>query len=265
MKNKLPLDAKISLFEKAVADYNFYRDNGKSCPADQTFRFASRDEDLSVTRTARMAAMQGIETPPPIKKVAFDTRRVDQEKARNPRTNLQYWHRAEPFINEDDNKRMKLFAKLLETVEGIKKDLGTDPHWFESYARVLHDTVTRTLRIKQADLDIFRPQLTYLEQLIFARYRLTMLDLEKKAEAELRDIILSKDETLMKRGEFLKNTSLSSEADNKNQRILIDGNKTSSTQDALVNAIFGNQDLRKDGERTVERTITITIRDNVID
>ncbi len=265
MKNKLPLDAKISLFERMVEDYNFYRKNGESCPKDQTFCFVSRDEDLAVVRAARMAAMRGLEAPAPLVKVAFDTRRVDQENTRNPRTNLQYWHRAEPFIDEDDNKKLKLFAKLLEALDSIKKDLGTDPYWFESYARVLHDTVTRTLRIKQADLDIFRPQLSYLEQLLFARYRMTMFDLEKKSESEIRDVILSKDETLMKRGEFLKNTMLASEAGEKNQQIVIDGNGTKTTQEALVNAIFGNQDFRKDGERTVERTITITIRDNVID
>lgn len=265
MKNKLPLDAKISLFERMVEDYKFYQDNGGLCPKDQTFRFTSRDEDLSITRTARVAAMKGIQSPPPLVKVAFDTRRIDQEKSRNPRTNLQYWHRAEPFIDDKDNDQLKLFAKLLETLEGIKKDLGTDPHWFESYARVLHDTVTRTLRIKQADLDIFRPQLNYLEQLLFARYRLTMLDLRKKSQDELRNVILSKDETLMKRGEFLKDIALVSEGDQKNQQIVVDGNGKTTTQEALVNAIFGNQDFRKDGERTVERTITITIRDNVID
>ncbi len=38
-----------------------------------------------------------------------------------------------------------------------------------------------------------------------------------------------------------------------------------STQNAIINAIFGNNNIRKDGEKTVERTITITIKDSVID
>ena len=34
----------------------------------------------------------------PLTKIAFDTRRIDQENDYNPRQNLQYYHRSEPFI-----------------------------------------------------------------------------------------------------------------------------------------------------------------------
>ena len=261
MAERLPFDAKVSVIEKMVDDYDFYRKNGDKCPKNQTFKFISRDENLGVKRTARMAALSSLDTPP-ITKVAFDTRRVDQEKSRNPRTSFQYWHRSQPFIDEDDNKKIETFGKLRDVTDDIKKDFGTDPEWFESYARQLHDTLTRSMRIKQGDLDIFRPQLSYLEQLVYARYRLSMEDINTLPKDELKKRILSKDENLLGRGEYIKRTG-GFAVDGKKQDIVVDGKAT--TQQAIVDAIFGNNNFRKDGEKTVERTITITVRDHVID
>lgn len=262
---RLPLDGKIALVGKIAEDFADYVDMGfDACPGEQTYKIQSRDEGLGVLRAARTAALEALQSGnKPIRKVAFDTRRIDQESERNPRTNLQYWHRADAFIDVEDETKLRIFAKLMTILTDIKKDFGTQPEWFESYARVLHDNVHRILRIKQADLDIFKPQLSYLEQLIDARYRMSVEDLDKLSQEDIRMRILSKDEALLKRGQFLKETGLVSTGD-ENKKLVIDGNQ-STTQESIVNAIFGNNGLRRDGEKTVERTITITIRDEVKD
>lgn len=263
---KLPLDAKIALVEKMVDDYQFYTENGQShCPRQQMFKIASvSTEDEMIECSARMAALKAMQ-PKGITKNAFDTRRVDQEHDRNPRVNLQYYHRAEEFITADDNERLNRFTKLAGITKEIREDFGSEPEWFESYARQLDNNLKRILRIEQADLDIFQPQLNYLEQLVYARYRLNMEDLKKLSKEDIRARILSKDEPLMKRGEYIKATG-GKEADEKKQGIVVDGNAAASTQESIVNAIFGaNSNLRKDGERTVERTITIKIKDTVLD
>lgn len=259
----LPLDAKAVLLAKMAEDFSFYATSRKGCPDRQSFTIVSREEDRSVSRDARTAALKSLgETKPAgaITKLAFDTRRIDQEHERNPRRNLQYYHRADAFIDDDLNKKLDKFASLMKVLDEIKNDFGAEPEWFDSYVRQLYNQVERALRVKQADLDIYEPQLAYLEQLLYARYRLTTDDLKRLSASDLKAKILSKDEDLVKRGAYLQETG----GIKKDQRIVIDGN-TKTTQESIVNAIFGANNLRKDGERTVERTITITIKDNVID
>ncbi len=260
--NELYLDGKILLIEKIAAEYADYVDIGLNfCPSEFVFKIRSKDENAEVIRSARFCALNEI-VGGAIKKYAFDTRHINQETERNPRTNLQYWNRSDEFIERDDSEKLKIFAGLMNILNDIKNDLGKEPEWFESYSRVLYDTVERILRVKQGDLDIFRPQLSYLEQLVYARYRLNMENLTKMSKDEIRSKILSKDEALLKRGEYLKSTGGFVKDSKKEQGIIIDGK---STQENIVNAIFGNSGFRRDGEKNVERTITITIKDTVIE
>jgi hypothetical protein len=263
----IPLDAKAALLDKMAEDYAYFAAFQNGCPRRQIFTIVSREEDRSISRDARIAAMKTLgETNPigPITKLSFDTRRTDQEHERNPRRNLQYYHRADEFLDEDTNDKLNKLSSLMRVLVDIKRDFGAEPEWFDSYARQLYSQVERALRVKQGDLDIHKPQLSYLEQLIYARYRLTMDDLKSLSGADLRAKILKKDEALVKRGSYLKEIGV----DPENQNIVIDNNTTGNvqtTQESIVNAIFGSNNLRKGGERTVERTITIKIVDNVID
>lgn len=256
---KLPLDAKIQAISQLTNDFIDLVENGKPEPESKTYKIVSSEGGGSVGISARLAAFSSMQNQPLVK-LAFDTRRVDQENDRNPRKNLQYWHRTDQFIDEDDNENLKTFAKLAKILNNLKKKLGTQPEWFESYTRQLYDNVYRILRVKEADLDIFRPQINYLEQLIFARYRLSMENLKKFSEDKIEERILAKDEDLIGRASYLKET----EPDEPAKPITKDS-MTTSTQESIVNAIFGGAGMRRDGERTVERTITITIRDNVLD
>lgn len=257
-----PLDAKIQVISQLAADFERLARDGTQIPDRLTYNVVSSENGGCVGQSARLAAFSTMD-PPPITKLAFDTRRVDQENDRNPRKNLQYWHRSDQFIDEEDEKTLKTFAKLAKVLKRMKKKFGTQPEWFESYARQLYDNVYRILRVKEADLDIFRPQVNYLEQLVFARYRLTKENLEKFSEEKLEKRILAKDEDLIGRANYLKETESEEHEQPKSQGIYKDSNGT--TQESIVNAIFGGAGMRRDGERTVERTITITIRDNVLD
>lgn len=262
---RLPLDAKIQVISQLADDFAKLTKSGASVPEAKTYKILSSQDGGTVGQAARLAAFTAME-PHPLTKLAFDTRRVDQENDRNPRKNLQYWHRTDQFIDESDEKNLKTFAKLAKVLKRLKNKLGTQPEWFESYARQLYDNVYRIIRVKEADMDIFRPQINYLEQLIFARYRLTMENLEKFSESKLEDCILAKDEDLIGRSAYLKETEPDeSDAGLKSQGFSKDSNNTQSTQESIVNAIFGGAGMRRDGERTVERTITIKITENVLD
>lgn len=205
MAEKLPLGAKIALISKMVDDLSFYKEAG-SCPEEQHFKIVSSDEDVLVEADARHAALKKMAKP--IKKVAFDTRRVNQDVDRNPRRNLQYWHRSEDFVDEETSNKLKVFAKLDKVVKQIQSELGREPEWFDSYARALSSNLDR-LEMKTAgdsSVEVFKPHVSYLEQLVYNRYRFTLNDIKNASEKEIRDRIMSKDEDLEKKGEFLMST-----------------------------------------------------------
>jgi hypothetical protein len=90
-----------------------------------------------------------------------------------------------------------------------------------------------------------------------------MEDLSKFSKEDIRAKLLSKDEALLKRGNYLNETGITKGSAVENKNIVIDGSKT--TQESLIQALFGGGAIRKDGEKNVSRTITITISDNVLD
>lgn len=249
MTKQLSLAELAELNEKMAEDFISYSGDNLAMPSKLQYNVGIGG-DFSSLRSSRLAVLASYK-PKGFVKQAFDTRRVDQEHSRNPRSNLQYWHRSQEFIEAEDQRRIDIFAKLLDPLEQIKQKYGTHVEYFDSYSRVLHDAVNRVLRIKEADQDIFRPQLNYLEQLLFARYRLDLEKLEKSSKQELEHIIISRDEKLLKRGTL----SPIPVGINKN------GDETVGTN--IVNAIFGNNEFRRHGEKSVTRTITITITDKV--
>lgn len=261
----LSVRAKIALLDKAVNDFNQYIEwNSVFCPANQTYTIQYNDYDNESENKARTVALEKIASMPSgLVKLAFDTRRIDQEEMRNPRTACQYWHRTSGFIESTDERKLNSYARLMKCLHEIKEQYGNQPEWFESYARILYDNVYRILRIEQGDLEVFKPQLAYLEQLIDARYRLTPNDLITLGDSDLKNRILNKDEKLLKRGQFLQATGIT--PPNQKQQIINNAVPNQTTQESIINAIFSPTGLRKENERTVERTITITIRDNLIE
>jgi hypothetical protein len=238
----------------------------KPLPSSKIYRITSAPDQDGAENSARKVAYQSIlaEAKKPLIKQAIDTRRIDQEHQVNPRKSLQYYHRSQQFIDAETNAKLAAFAELMPVLNDIHEQYGNQPEYFESYAVQLHDLVGRILRVKEGELNVFRPQLDYLEQLLFARYRLSLDKIRGMEKTALKDTILSKDESLLKRGQYLTSTAPAKTKQAQQPIVLKDGN-TSNVQESLVNAIFGNNKFRRDGEKTVERTITITIRDNVLD
>lgn len=292
----LPLNAVAILLEKIAEDYVVFSEVGL-CPDKKIYRFASRDEDVLVTLKPRIKALSMINSRKyELERFAFDTRRIKQEHEIIPRRNLQFWHRQDEFITGETQEKIDIFIKLNSVLQDIKDEFKTRPDWHDSYSRVLSDAIERVLRIKEADNEIDSAQLAYLEQLLDTRYRLGMDDIRKKSASSLRDIILRKDENLLKRGviyddykdKFEKLESKLMNAINnsvsKHGDMQTNGNgsapnvvnvypgttaepKASSSSSDGLNAVLGNlfgAGLRRDGEKQVERTIVITIKDNVV-
>src|SRR3990167_920902 len=187
-KQGLTIDGCVDLISKMAQDYLDYSTSDVSVPNKLTYRITTLDEPLEVERSARKAAMKQWTKPmDPLRKFAFDTRRYDEDTTRNPRTNLQSWIRSEQFIDDETQKNIDIFSKLMKPLEQLKQSFGNQPEWHSSYARSLYESIYRILRVKQADHDIFRPQLAYLEQLMFARYRLSMEELARISSANFKE------------------------------------------------------------------------------
>jgi hypothetical protein len=180
-----------------------------------------------------------------LSKQAFDTRRVDQVNDRNPRGNLQYYHRSEPFIDDDLSNKLNRYMKVKAATDMIKDQYGTDPEWFDSYARVLSSAVDRTLRIEQKDGDFFKAAFDYLDELLYVRYRLSTDDISKKSENEIEKVILGKDERMTMK-HFYKTTSTPAQQSN------------DPLVERLLNGVKANAD-----NKDVERSVTISIRDKI--
>ena len=213
---------------------------------------ASIEERVDVMEL-RVSALQCLL---PITKVAFDTRRTNQYTDFNPRRNLQYYHRSEPFITKDSAGKIKTFFKLKTAVDSIKEDFNGDPEYLDSYCRILSNALDRTLRVEQNDMDFFKPQLDYLEELLYLRYRLKDEDITRLNEKELRNIILDRDEKLLHK-QIYANYNNGGLNKNNSSNIVI-------KQDNLVKELLGEVRASKD-HRDVSRSVTITINDKIAD
>lgn len=191
-------------------------------------------------------------TPAGFTKVAFDTRRIDQEVDINPRRNLQNYNRSEAFLSEATAQKLINFAKLRVALVELQDVHGKEREWQDSNARVLLSTLDKGLRTMQKDGDYTSSQpgvgsLAYIEELLHVRYRLSFDDLQSLGSAELKKVILSKDENLIRR--------------NVNEALEITkADVSSQTYDTLMERLFGSVRASKENPE-VERTVTITIKD----
>jgi len=194
----------------------------------------------------------------PMQKQAFDSRRTNQYTDYNPRGNLQYYHRSDPFITKSIASSIKTFLKLKTAADTIKEDFLGDQDFFNSYARILCAALDRTLRIDQKDSDWSEPQMDYLKELLYLRYRLKEEDIEKLSEKELRNIILDRDEKLLHKQIFAayNNGGMMK----KSAPVSV----VASANDMLIDRLFG--DVRASSEhKNVKRSVTITIDDSIVE
>lgn len=201
------------------------------------------------------AEFRGKYLQPVLVKQAFDTRRVNQNTDFNPRRNLQYYQRSEPFIDNQIADKIKLFFKVKTAADDLREEFIGEPDWLDSYTRILCNAVDQTLRVEQKDFDYSRAQLDYLTELLYVRYRLRPEDLEKLSHHELRNVIIGKDEKLLRRSIFTNYK----DGINKNSAPI-----SNPVQDTLMEKLFGNVKASSENKE-VERTVTITIKDKIND
>jgi len=202
----------------------------------------------------RKAGLESFASETGFKKLAFDTRRIDQETEYNPRRGLQNYSRSEAFITEAVSQKLANLSKLRNVLEGLRHDFGKQHQWQDSNARVLLSTLDKGLRTGIDDGDYATSQpaqgsLNYIEELLHVRYRLGFDDLVRLGENDLRRVILSKDEELTERDAH-KTTITKSDV-------------ASQTYDTLMEKLFGGVRATADNPE-VERTVTITIKDKFV-
>jgi len=194
----------------------------------------------------------------PFVKNAFDTRRVNSETDFIPRRNLQNYHRSEAYIDKESSEKLKTFFKLKIAVDGIKEDFMGDPDWHDSYCRILSSALDRTLRVEQKDMDFFKPQLAYLEELMYLRYRLRPEDVQRLSEKELRTLVIDRDEKLLHKTIY-SNYNLGGIAKNS-----LPTHSIVKGPDSMIDKLFGDVKANQENKE-VERSVTITIKDKIAD
>jgi hypothetical protein len=214
-------------------------------------------------------------------KLAFDTRRIDQETEYNPRRGLQAYHRSENFVSADMVIKIQALLKLRRGVQALQDKYGAQPEWQDSYSRVLLSSLDKGLRINEQDGDFTSDQpgmgsFSYLEQLLHARYRLSMENIDTMSEIELQKVILARDEELMNAG---LNRDLDVNKRDVGEKTYADlmekafkqigSVKTSAPpkQDNSMEKLFGGDNLMEklfgaenQESPEIERTVTITIK-----
>lgn len=240
--------------------------------------------DVTTRRQARSLRKEAFTSLTPnsgFKKLAFDTRRIDQENDYIPRRGLQNYHRSEKFISDAIGLKIESFTRLAKILEQLKIEYGREPEWQDSYTRVLGSAIKKGLRTDQADDDFSDAQpsmgsLDYLEQLMYVRYRLTPESMSSMSDDSLRQAILSKDELLVSQGISLDRPAqiiTPSDVSNFSHDGMMDkmlstlaqvmsSYKPPKTDDNLTNKLFDVKATKDAPE--VERTVTITIKDKMI-
>jgi len=208
--------------------------------------------ERKLSRELRKVGLQSATSSQGFTKVAFDTRRIDQETEYNPRRGLQNYHRSDAFITETLAQKIKNFAKLRTVLSDLKTAYGKEPEWQDSNARVLLTSLDNGLRVVTGDGDFAESQpgvgsFDYLEELLHVRYRLSFDDMTRMNEKDLKRVILAKDEELTRK-------------DVRQSLEITKGDVVKQGYESLIEKLL--ESCRASAENPdVERTITITVRD----
>lgn len=155
---------------------------------------SNRNEGISLRRYAIKSCFG-------ITKLAFDTRRINQETDYIPRKILQNYSRSDKYVSDTMAVKLQAFAKVLSLTDQLKVQYGAEAAWQDSYTRVLASSIQNGLRTLQKDGDFSDSQpsmgsLAYLEELMFVRYRLTVDGILQMTDEQIKSAILSRDEFL---------------------------------------------------------------------
>jgi len=238
------------------------------------------NENIDSRKRSMALRKKGLKLSSSMVKIAFDTRRINQETEFMPRHNLRNYQRSEPFISEDLAEKLINFAKLKNILEDLKNQYGRLPEWQDSNCRVLLSTLNNGLRSIQQDGDYTSCQpamgsLDYIEEILQMRYRLSFDDLTKLSEVDLKKSLLSKDENLLHKNVndmLITKSDVSNQSYNSLMEKMFSNIKESvdikldkmQVPDLLLEKLFGNVKASSENPE-VERVVTITIKDSVKD
>lgn len=202
------------------------------------------------------------------KKVAFDTRFIDQEIEYNPRRNLQYYNRSEPFLTQANEPKVQQLDRLKLVLENLKDKYQRLPQWQDSYARVLLNAIERSLNYKDGVLDVTQSQpsvgsIDYLEQLLHTRYRLTLDLIKTMSNDDLEKVILEKDHDLLKQDPIKMDIGKKSYQEIKEDLISKSTVNVTHQYNDFLNQVFSGIKVSAESPE-VERTITITVKDKLV-
>ncbi len=224
-------------------------------------QIASATKQIGIRRLGSIARQQTYGYSNDLVKIAFDTRRVNQETERNPRGNLQYYHRSEPYIDGDMSVKIAYFMKIKTAVDMLKDRYGKEPEWFDSYARILSAALDRALRTEQKDADFYKAQFNYLDELLYVRYRLNTEDIQKMGEMDIERVILSRDEKLLHKQIYgMQQPAPMAISAIQPAMPVIAAPPPDPLIDKLMSGIKATSDAKD-----VSRSITITVRDKIND
>lgn len=198
---------------------------------------------------------KGLNSLSGFKKLAFDTRRIDQETEYNPRRGLQTYNRSEMFLSQAMETKLITLAKVRDVLTELKTTYGKEPEWQDSNARILLNTINNGLRTEAKDGDYTETQrgtgsIDYIEELLDMRYRLKLDTISKLAKNDLKQMILNKDEELTR-------TDINKVVD------LTKHDVATKPYDQLLDKLFDGIKATEE-HPNVERTVTITIRDSFV-
>lgn len=200
-----------------------------------------------------------------LKKVAFDTRRVDQKNTYIPRNSLQHYHRSEDFVTNAMMDKIKSFGRLKNLLDNLKMKFGSMDEWHNSYCRFLLNSLDNALRTFQKDGDYTFNQpgvgnFAYLDQLLYARYRLDSNNLTVLTDNQIIEALTKKDGFI---NNFIPHNleTISSEKNDvlkQSEQII----KPNHNYDSIIGKMFEDVKASKDNP-DIERSVVITVKEKI--
>jgi hypothetical protein len=135
-------------------------------------------------------------------KIAFDTRMFKPDLDVHPNKSMQNFHSSQIKLNATISNKLTQLKRVYGITEILKQEFQREKEYQDSYIRSLNHQLYRTLRIKEADAGYSDAQhalnsINYVEELLYTRYRLTLDEIEKMSDKNLRDHLIKLDVNLL--------------------------------------------------------------------
>lgn len=232
----------------------------------------SASNNLAIRNNTKLLREEFFQEFKPLKKMAFDTRRIDQDKDYNPRRGLQHYSRSDDFVSEEDIVKINNIKKLKNITALLHEIFNKDDAWHDSFSKTLYTGLENAVNDfnKLGNFSTDQKSLTglhYIEQLLNIRYGINLTNMNIN-DNEILNIILKKDEELLNKFNKLNlsNVKLGVEPPSNLETISTALPTRKEVAEVpyhtLIEKLFGEVKATVDNPN-VERSITITIKDKL--